>query len=226
MLRAMRSVVPRERAARSIHVAFVGPVTPEENLRAEVELTRAGKALSHASARLVRAGEVRAVAFASFGAARASKITVDGPAMPSVVGPDEALLLPYVEGVTPTFTQHFALRWATGSPPFAGATEARFSGYAALREPSGPADEEVILALVDAWPAPVLSLLDRPAAASSVTWAVDFLGDASAHDAREPFFFRAETDGARDGYASVRGLLHAPDGRAVARSSQLVAVFD
>jgi acyl-CoA thioesterase len=127
---------------------------------------------------------------------------------------------------TPTFTQHFASRWTIGQAPFSWAREAELGGWCRFREDQGLADEEIVLALVDAWPAPVLPLLREPAPASSVTWPVGlFEVDATAR-ADDWWFFHGQTAGAADGHAHSTGMLWTPSGAAAAVSQQLVAVFD
>jgi len=86
-----------------------------------------------------------------------------------------------------------------------------------------------LLALIDAWPAPVLPTLRAFAPASTVRWTVQLLDAAAAAgdvDGCAWHHVRADTVAAADGFATVVGTLSAADGRPLAWSEQLVAVFD
>jgi acyl-CoA thioesterase len=82
----------------------------------------------------------------------------------------------------------------------------------------------------------VLSRIDRPAPASSLTWAIEFVHPpapaAPAQPAAPPapaadhwWFYRSETETAAGGYAHESAALWDPIGRLVALSRQAVAVF-
>ncbi|MCP3950866.1 MAG: thioesterase family protein [Desulfobacterales bacterium] len=71
-----------------------------------------------------------------------------------MTGPDEALELPYSEGLTPAFTRHFAYRWALGDLPFSGKGGHEIGGWIQFRERTDCLSEEWLVALADAWPIP------------------------------------------------------------------------
>ncbi len=226
-VRALAQRVPADRRLRSVLVDFVAPagVGP---LRVETRILREGRALTHAEARLVQGGEVCAVVVAAYGAARATAIRWEAGPPPTVAPADTLPAFPYIEGVTPRFTREFDYRWTGGALPFTGGTDPRVGGWVRLAEPM-PADDAVVLALLDAWPAPVLPLLGAPAPASTVTWMVDLVApaDAAPADAAPDAWWRFEgtTIAAGEGHASVDGRLWGPDGRLVAASRQLVVEF-
>ncbi|MBI4952987.1 MAG: thioesterase family protein [Myxococcales bacterium] len=224
-LRALSARVPPERALRSVVVDFVSPAVAGP-VEVEVRLLRAGRALTHAEARIVQAGETCAVVVAAFGASRPSTLAL-APASPPAAPPAEALArFPYVEGFTPAFTQHFDFRWASDRFPFAGASVANVGGWIRHAAPT-PVDAAALLALVDAWPAPVLPLLPARVPASTVTWMVDLAVAPPAAGFAPEAWWRFEADGiaASDGYATVDGRMWDDRGRLVAASRQSVAVF-
>jgi acyl-CoA thioesterase len=156
-----------------------------------------------------------------FGTDRSSRITV-APDVPAPSKPlADAQRFPFVPGLTPQFTQHFEFRLTEGELPFSGSTEATIGGYVRhLTEASGV---EALLALIDAWPAPVLSLGRAPFFASTIRWSAQLVAEPPRWP--EYFWFRSDCVSARGGYATTVGRLYADD-VLVAFSDQLVAVFD
>ena len=114
------------------------------------------------------------------------------------------------------------MRWASGGVPYSGSKAPHFQGWFRFHEPV--ADAEGLIALLDVWPAPSITMLRKPAPASTVTWnahLVDMPSDWSGY-----FAFEYETVVGRAGFHTVVGRLHAPDGRLVGWSEQLSAIFD
>lgn len=213
-LRGMRRWVPA-RPLRSFQGAFIAPAFGE--IEVDAALLRSGKHLSHAGARVGNEFS----AHATFGHARGSEVVVPHAlAEPMVPGAE----LSYVPGVTPAFTQHFRYRWTSGSFPFTANPESTFSGFCSFRE-AEPASDEHILALLDAWPSPVLQMLGTPTPSSTVTWNVQRTSVPIEGDASDDWWFSAHTVHAADGYAEIHGALYDRERRLVATMQQLVAVF-
>lgn len=222
-LEAMRAEVDPERRPRALHAAFAGPVGPGE---AHVRVTplRTGRSMSHLRAEVEQDGSLRAQVTAAFGADRPSGLTVEPAPPPALPAPDTLPALAPVEGITPRFIRHFDLRFARGLP-FTGAAEPTIEGWVRLAEPPGP-PHATILALLDAWPCPILSLARWPFPASTVTWTTTFAAVPEAVDPTGWWGFRARAEQAAGGHVAMRGELYAPDGRLAAVEEQLVAVFD
>lgn len=221
-VRAARARVGPGRPLRSILLDFVSPAEVGE-VRVVAEVHREGRAYSHAEVRILQGDELRALAILAFGADRPTAVRVDGAGAPPGPGPDEGPALPYVEGLFPAFTQWFDFRWTDGELPYTGGARPAFAGWVRPRAAT-TVDEALVLALVDAWPAPVLSLMRGPAPSSTVTWMVDFVGPVTG-PADAWWRFAADTLAAGDGHASVQGQLWSADGALVAVSRQLVAEF-
>ena len=107
--------------------------------------------------------------------------------------------------------------------PFMGGDSSSLRGWCAHRTPHA-GDPEAILALLDAWPAPVLQMGAAPFPASTVRWTCHFVEHALALGSA-PVGYAADTVAAGEGYASFTARL-GYDGRLVAFAEQLVAVFD
>lgn len=224
-LAPMLELVPAERPIRSAAITFMGPLAPGE-ATCVTNLLREGRATTFVESTVLQKESPVCRVIGTFGEARSSAIAIAPPSPPRMPAPVDATELPYVDGLTPSFTRYFRLLWALGAFPFAGDSSAHIGGYCAFRESSRAADACDVLGLLDAWPAPVLSMLSQPAPASSVTWTVDFVapsyGDASVSEAW-PYEARAVAAG--EGYAQTEAWLFSPLGQPIARSTQLVAVF-
>ena len=222
-LQAMAALVPPERRARAVTTTFLGPVSPAP-AALEARVLRAGRALTSATAELWQGGSLRATFSASFGEDRPSAVQVQPDRRPAVPPPDAAPEQPYLDGVTPTFTQHFAYRWTHDSYPFTGSDTAVVGGWVRHRT-AAPWVAGAAVGLLDAWPAPVLPLLRGPAPASTASWTAYLIDLPAAVSPEDWWWFEADARWAGGGYATTQGRLFAPDGRLAAHMEQLVVVF-
>ncbi len=221
-LKAMRSLVEPDRTPRSISTSFIGPQRPvPATLTAQV--IRTGRALTSAEARITQDGRDVATFQASFGASRPSGLQVQPPTRPQRPAPGPGAGIPIFPG-TPAFTRKFAYCWTDGRPPFSGHDTPYIGGWCRHTTPATDGFGAAV-ALLDAWPAPVLSLLTAPAPASTVSWTAHFI-DVPAVSPDGWWWFDAEAITAADGYATTRGRLFAPSGRLAAHMEQRVVVFD
>jgi acyl-CoA thioesterase len=178
------------------------------------------------AAEVVQANAVCCTAVGSFGGDRSSAIEIGPAARPEMAAPEAALELPYIEGLTPAFTSHFAYRWALGDLPFSGQGGHELGGWIQFRENTDCLSEEWLVALADAWPSPVLSQLKKPAAASTLTWELGFVHlDRDTCSENEWWAYRATVDSAERGYVHEQGAVWDPDGRLAAYSRQTATVF-
>jgi acyl-CoA thioesterase len=224
-LKSMRRRVAAERKVRSLLVSFVGPVGPGK-FSIHTRVLRSGKAVTHVEAQVVQAEAIRCVALGSFGGDRESAIRIDPAPRPDMAAPDQALELPYIEGLTPAFTRHFAYRWALGELPFSGRGGREIGGWIQFREPTDCLTEEWLVALADAWPTPVLSMLSAPAAASTVTWEMGFVHlERQTCTENDWWAYHSEAASAEQGYVHERGAIWDPDGQLAAYSRQTATVF-
>jgi acyl-CoA thioesterase len=222
---ALRTLVPADRDLRTLTGTFVGPLEPG-SFDVSALILRSGRAVTMGEARITQADRTLAVFQVAYGADRPTRLETPPLPMPAVPPPDGLPELPYLEGIVPQFTRHFAYRWATGGFPFTGGKEARLGGWFRLREPV-PLDSAGVIAILDAWPAPILPLSDRPIPASSITWLANVIvppppggwpGDAW-------WYYQAENVASRAGYADFEARLWTASGQLVATSRQLLAEF-
>ncbi|WDP88440.1 MAG: thioesterase family protein [Desulfobacter sp.] len=224
-LKSMRVHLPRERKVRSLLFSFVGPVDAAPFFF-HTQVLRSGKSVTTIEAKLVQKDQVRCTAVGSFGGDRESKIRMAPVGRPEMPAPSKAIELPYIEGMTPAFTRHFNYRWAMGELPFSGRGGREIGGWINFCEETDCLTEEWLIALADAWPSPVLSKLREPAAASTLTWALEFVHlDRSTCSENQWWAYHCTVDSAEKGYANERSIIWDPEGRPAVFSQQTTAVF-
>lgn len=223
-LTAMRKLVPAHIPLRVLQVTFIGPVVAGD-VSVHARVLRTGKSVTHAEARLMSGGEIGCLVVGVFGSERESSLKVDNTVYPELPAADSLSNMPLFPGVTPRFLEHCALRWARSTPPFSGATEAHTGIYIRLDEPV--TSEAHMVALCDIIPTPALSMLKKPAPASSLTWTLELLRNDYAETSTEPgwWLMDAEVTRGEGGYLSQTGLLWDAQRRPIALSRQTVTVF-
>ncbi|MDG5498135.1 thioesterase family protein [Marinobacter sp. BGYM27] len=221
----MKAVIQPGRPLRALQVAFVGPVEVDVPVEFTVTLLREGKAASQVQGHLVQGGEVKLAALASFGGDRPSEVVVDADPAPDAPAFDQCKGLPYIQGVTPEFTQHIDMRWAFGSLPFSGKKSREMGGWMCFREPSLAMSDAHVIALADAWPPAVLQHLKSKAPASSMSWSLEMVHPRPEMAADDALLYRAFIDQAGAGYGHTGATIWNKSGELVAISRQAVTVF-
>lgn len=216
-----RREVGTERALRTVESQLLSPAVAGPVV-GSFRLLREGKSATFAQVTLRQEERLVAIVTMVFGASRPGAFAVPPrPTFQASKPPEDSLELPYVPNISPEFVQHVVMRWADGTPPFTGAEEAHFTGYCRFRIEAG--DDEGLLGLLDVWPTPMLSMLQTPAPASTVTWSAHVFEPIDRID--DFYGFTYDTLGGSGGFHTVLGHLYAPDGHLVATSKQLVALF-
>lgn len=228
-IRAVRGLADQDntdagkRTLRMMNVRFMAPMLADTPATLVVQRDHQSKRIGHYSARLEQAGISVASVQATFAAGRSSALELAAQVRPVSEGEVDGLAdMPFIPGVTPEFTQHMRIRW-TSAPPFVGSDVPVTTGWC-RHGTEATSGIEGIVALLDAWPAPVLSMMKHPAPASSVTWSAQFLNLPEAMP-EGWFYYRSEALDCADGYARMRAQLWYPDGQLCASTEQLVAVF-
>lgn len=215
-----RLVSEDARLLRSASIQLLAPVTAGD-VRGSATLLREGRNITFVEVRLTQADVLVGRATLVFARPMQSTLDVAAPPAPKTDDPASMLAVPYIEGVIPEFTQNVDMRFAEGSPPFTGATHAAFTGVFRYRVPLG--DTEGVLALLDTYPPPSLSLAEKPTFASTASWTAHLLAPPASFD--DWFTVRYETLVGAHGLHTVVGHLYDAQGTLVAWSEQLVAVF-
>ena len=225
VLERLQSEVVCGRSLRSMQVSFVGPVVPDTVAAVESEIMREGKSVSQTLGRIVQNGEPRLACLASFGEDRESAISVDPLPAPEARPPEECQELPFIPGVVPEFVRHIEMRWAFGNFPFSGKGGRDMGGWMRLREAPETLTNAHLVALIDAWPPAILPYLNRPAPASSLSWALEMVYPRPKLAPGEWLLYRASVDQASAGYGHIQAGIWTARGELVALSRQTVTVF-
>ena len=228
MARAQAEVADAGKVLKSASISFVGPVLGGEQATLNAQVLRAGKSVTTVQVQLLQQGQVQSVLTASFGAARESVIRIDSQVPAVQLKPREQLMpMPYIEGIVPEFLKHFDAYWSEGGLPFSGSTQPDFAGWMRFKPAEQVAEIQLpqLFALVDLWPPSVLPLLNRPAAASSLTWQLDLV-NLPAHIPGDAWWrYQVKTEYAADGYAYAQAHIWDEQGQLVVISRQTVTVF-
>ena len=222
-VRAMRQWLPALPPLWSLHSTFVAPIAAGQIL-IEVTLLRQGKTAVQLSARLLGGEQTAAIFVAAFGQSRNSAIQLNPAACPLGAAGETAQELPYIAGLTPAFTQHYAYRWLAGALPFSGGSQP-VNRIQLRQRDAGVLDEAHIVALADAIPPVALSLLQGLTPASTLSWSLEFVRHLPPISAEGWWHMDATLLAARDGYCNQDAYLYGPDGELMALSRQVVTVF-
>ena len=209
---------------RSLQTTFVAPVTAGTPVALRAEFLRSGRSATHARCDLLQDGKVACSTVAIFGAARPSRIALDIPQPKSAVDPDALADSPIIPGITPEFVRHLQLRWAVGRVPYSGHDEPHSTIFARLLD-DHCSNEDALIALADSIPTPALSMLERPAPATSMNWMLELIGDPGQLDRDGWCRIGTDVRAGADGYLSQTSVLWGPGGHAFCVSHQCVAIF-
>lgn len=220
---AMRRIVPRDRPLRSLTTTFVAPA-PAGTWRIAARVLRVGKAVTVAQCEIYDGEQVVATQVGVYGGDRPSAVDVKPVAAESPRRIEDINEVRFRGDATFAFMQHFALRWAQGHKPFSSSPNAPTMAFVRHRDPA-PLTESHVVALVDCIPTPAMSMFKAPAPASSLVWTLEFF--EHRFDVSHEAWWRIDTsvEAGTGGYVNQTGVLVHPDGKPVALTRQLFAVF-
>jgi acyl-CoA thioesterase len=229
LVRALEhAVADPARVLRSLTVHYLRPPA-EGNASIEVEIERAGRSVTTASARLLQGqgGQLQALALAAFAVPRASPELRH--ALPPEVAPPEACP-PRGESPIPIH-QRYEQRFAIGPLPFTGPRmrEARTGGWLRLAEPR-PLDAALLAAYADAWPPSLFACSELPGLAGGIPTV-----DLTVHVRTplpvpgmapdDPVLVSFQTREVSQGVLEEDGEIWSRDGRLLAHSRQLAILL-
>lgn len=220
---AMRKLVPGDRPLRSLQTTFVGPATAG-TWRIDANVLRVGKAVTLARCEVRDGEQVAATLVGVYGGARASAVSVKLPVVAASRKVEDINEVRFQPDKMPPFLQHFAMRWVQGAKPFSGAPRTPTKAFIRHRDPA-PLTESHVIALVDCIPTPALSMFSVPAPGSSLVWTLEFVEHQFDFSPQAWWRIDTDIDAAGDGYVHQSAVLNDPNGRPVALSRQLFAVF-
>lgn len=219
-LAAMRTLVP-DMPLRTLQATFMAPPSTAV-LTARATVLRAGKNTMHVEARLLDGEITLGVVIGVFGASRSS--AVHRTLVQPVVETATPVVFPYLPGVVPAMTQHFAATWLRGGLPYSGNPLPEIVANVDLRD-VGVSTEIHVLALADFIPPVGLSALTKPTTGSTLTWMLELLTTELSGLPLSGWRIDAEMVAASEGYTSQTVTLWGPEGQPVALSRQSMVVF-
>lgn len=210
-----------DRPVRTVDTYFLEPVTAGP-VRLAVDSVREGKHLTHMEVGMYARGRRAAAGRFVLGDWVSGRFD-HVPAAPAPERPfDEALEMPFLEGIMPQFLQNMHMRLGEGDPPMSGSSRAVVGGYVRNRGPARGVP--ALLTHLDAWPPPQLAMVDRPTQASSVRWHVQFHADVTQADGEQWSWSRNEAVWRSGPLSTVVGML-TREGVPVAYTEQTIAMY-
>ncbi len=210
------------RPLQSVSVHFIGPV-PIGPVDIRARVLRTGRYMTQTTGTLEVESGIALAVQGAHGRPRASKLELEPPQAPALPDPNELPAMPYMAGMMPAFTQHIDYRWASSHFPFTGGSSPQIRGWCRFREDL-PVDAAMVMLLIDAWPAGIITMAPEFVAASSVIWMVNFF-DFSPLPAGSWLQTVQRTTMSRAGHAENIADIWTSEGKLVARSRQLVTIY-
>jgi acyl-CoA thioesterase len=225
LARAIETDAPRDQSLVTLNAAFCAPATPGP-ARVTTEIVRTGRNVSTLRASLVRDEVTLATAQATVARRRESAFALDTLTMPTVPAPEDVPDGPE-EHYIPAFTRAFSFRQCLGPVPFSGGDEARVGGWCRIEEDDVPVDAALLAALLDAWPPAAVGRSPGWCPVASIEIGYHFLAPLPApSDEKRPWlFYEAVARHVSGGLADESAVIWTRDGRPLATTRQLVAIF-
>jgi acyl-CoA thioesterase len=215
-----------EKDLRSINVSFCGAVTVNEPCIIQCQMLSEGRSVMHIQGQLIQDGHVKTHVMACYALSRESSVAVNAERITPVKSFKESRLMPFIAGLTPNFVQHVDMAHCSNTFPFSGADTGDIFGWMGFKQPPDAFNDSAILALIDAWPPTLLSMLKQPAPASSITWSIEFVQPRAELSKDDILYYECLTQQAADGYGHTQAKIYHPNGELIALSRQLVGVYD
>ncbi len=220
MVRALEDSAP-DRPLRSLTAELCGPLAAGHT-DVQLEVLRAGNAVTTTAIKLVQNGEIQAHGVGVLGRERTSDHNRTN-ILPPWFAPWRDVVPAPTSGVfAPSFMQHFEMRILRGVP-FGGATEPLVEGWVRPKRPGARRDAAYLAACIDCY-YPCLYATEkaaRPMATIAFTFQpFDYAGDPDA-----PLAYRARMIAASGGYCVEFRELWSEDGHLVALNQQTMVII-
>ena len=126
----------------------------------------------------------------------------------------------------PAFSRYFEFRQALGQPAFSGAEQGHVGGWCRLREGPVPAESALAPLFLDSWAPAALSRSPDWVPCASIDIFVQVHAVFDRQSTVDWLGYEARSEHLDSGYADERATLYDPEGRAIASSRQLIAIFE
>lgn len=222
LTRALEATTPG-RPLRSLTSELCGPVQPGE-VTLEVEVLRAGNAVTTNAVRLTQGGEVLAHGVGVLGLARAGTARQVGLVAPERPDWRELEVVPVQPPYGPVFARHFEYRPARYLP-YSGNTEPRAEGWIRPPPVDGTRDAAWLAFCIDAWWPALYAVAEAPRPMATVAFTFQPFAHLEGLDPAQPLFHRAQLAASDDGYCVELRELWGHDGRLLALNQQTFVII-
>lgn len=219
-LGVMRTLVP-DMPIRSLQATLMSPLNGE-TLKAVATVLRQSKNTVHVEARLMEGEQTLGIVIGVFGVGRPSAVQ-RLPVQPAVECA-QPIKMPYVEGLSATFSRYFEATWLRGNIPFTG-DKSNESVIALSMKDEGLTTEYHVVAIADYSPPVAISQLTRPVFGATMTWMLEFLTENLTGLALDGWRIDTEMMAAKDGYTNQSLVIWGPGGVPIALSRQTMVIF-
>ena len=214
------------RDLRTLNVHFCGAVTADEDCQFKYQVLSQGKSICQVQGQLIQDGQVKTQVVACFGMQRNSALKIDHVKSEPAIKTGEGMKFAFIKDVMPNFSQHIDLWINSKNFPFSGSPNKQVNGFMRLENPLPTFSDSAILALIDAWPPAILSVLKKPAPGSTVTWNIEFIQPRSELKKDDYLYYQCDVVQADLGYGHSEAKIFHPNGELIALSRQLVVIYD
>lgn len=220
-IRAMEKTVDDpELELRAINATLCGPVMVGEATLRVRELRRGSNTLA-VTCDIEQGDEIRTHLSAFFGKRRVEDGEWSTSEPPELPDWREVDVIPIEPPMGPEFARHMEFR-PVDIFPFSGADVRQARGYIRPRMAIERRSDAYLALLMDAFYPAFFSALDAPRPAATVTFMMEFFGDAQ-DDA--PLYFRSESPEARGGYSYEHRELWSAEGELLAMNQQSFCII-
>ena len=210
---------------RSLSAHFLRPLKVDTSFSIQVAVLRQGKNTAVIEAQAIQDGAVCATITTCFGVARATKVVVKADDQHQMRAPKRGSFLMKIPALGPAFLRHVDLDIVSGGMPFVGGKAAEYAGYMRFKKQPAAITDAHIIALIDCWPPTVLQMIKGPAPASTLSWNLEFIHPHNPIDPSSWLGYQAVTRQSDEGFAHTEANIWDAEGKLIAISRQVVAVF-
>lgn len=223
--KAIENEIEDERMIRSFHCNFIGPLDFEQPIEVSARVIRTGKNVTQLVGEASQNGKVATMAQACFGHSRESKLDLRNNHRHDMPKPKKAKFIPQIPKIVPKFLQHFELSLEKGALALAGNKDADLFGWSRFKQPPSEMTMAHLITMMDCWPPTMLQMLRLPAAASTMSWNLEFIHPEIALDTDGWMASQCSAHHIQDGYGHEEGSFWDKNGNLIAISRQVVTIF-
>ena len=220
----MMQSVDSDKLLRSINVNFCGPLLCDVDFSIELEVLSEGKNTTQITGRCIQEGKTVTIITACFGKGRYSAIDIQDKKEIPEAGSGSPM--GYFKGLTPEFVQHVQFTYNQGQFPFSNSPLNEIEGWMRYNESAQSLTIAHIVMLIDAWPPTALQKLNKFTPCSTISWNVDFVQPITELSGHDWLHYHAHIQQSHQGYVMTEADVRHPNGELIARSRQMIGLYE